>query len=109
MAIKHRLAHFNGKPLAYNFDTLEDCLKIPSREGLFIIEYDDSNPEDWKITHHGSKDLGWTPHTLAITTKSDEQATERKVSSVQEIEPEPQVQADLNAPAVALNEKDTNK
>lgn len=65
--IKHRLAHFDGKPLAYSFETLEDCLKVPARDGLFIIQYDDVNPSDWKITHHGTRDMGWVAHTLAET------------------------------------------
>ena len=67
MALKHRLAHFDGKPLAYSFETLEDCLKVPARDGLFIIQYDDNNPSDWKITHHGTRDMGWVAHTLAET------------------------------------------
>lgn len=65
--IKHRLAHFDGKPLAYSFETLEDCLKVPARDGLFIIQYDDTNQADWKITHHGTRDMGWVQHTLAQT------------------------------------------
>lgn len=65
--IKHRLAHFDGKPLAYSFETLEDCLKVPARDGLFIIQYDDANLADWKITHHGTRDMGWVAHTLAET------------------------------------------
>lgn len=66
--IKHRLAHFDGKPLAYSFETLEDCLKVPARDGLFIIQYDSENQADWKITHHGTRDMGWIAHTLAETS-----------------------------------------
>lgn len=65
--IKHRLAHFDGKPLAYSFESLEDCLKTPARDGLFIIAYSDTDPSAWYITHHGTRDMGWVAHTLAQT------------------------------------------
>lgn len=64
--IKHKLAHFDGKPLAYSFETLEDCLKLPARDGLFIVAQNDADGT-WKITHHGTRDMGWVAHTLAET------------------------------------------
>lgn len=65
MSIK--LSHFDGKPLAYSFDTLERCLATPAREGLFIIERNDETGE-WKILYHGTKEFGWVEHTLAQTS-----------------------------------------
>lgn len=62
-----KLATKDGKELAYSFTTEAECLGVPARDGLFIIEKNTSFFMGWRIAYIGTNQAGWQRVQVAET------------------------------------------